>query len=146
MVRVSEGSSHSQARVAEAAHSHPAPMEAALGAGNSGLAQERCTGVSAASTRESWELGPSGSSAKHPTESMRSLRNWRCAGGPGGCRLHYSRAALHSRAHTSHVAASLSPHSWPLDASSRHLAHTPPTTGEHLSRPPGVGGCSPSTW
>ena len=47
-------------------------------------------------------------------ESKRSQRNWRWERGRCGCRLHCSRALLHSHPHTSMLQLTLSPHSWPL--------------------------------
>lgn len=130
MVRVSEGSSYSQAGEAKAAHSYAAPSAASLGSGNPSLAQNKCSGIAAASTRENRELCSAGSSAKCPIWRTRGARE---IGGvmraAEGC-----RAAFHSHPHDSHVAAhsitalmapgskEVPPHS---DAPSRYQAHIP---------------------
>lgn len=85
--------------MAKATHSNIAFTAASLSFGSQSFAQKNCTGISVASARESWELC---FSAKGPCRDQEKPEK---LGVAGGCKLHYSRAALHPCPYVSHVAA-----------------------------------------
>lgn len=60
--------------MAEAAHRYTAPTGASLGVGGQSLTQRKCLGISAASSKEGWDLCPSGSSAQGPKRRARGVR------------------------------------------------------------------------